>query len=110
MKTVKELFKLPQQIKVDVKKGETGVLIADLPEFELFTEANDLNELFINVNDLICTYYDIPTEYHNQIRFIPNDAAIQDLMAISREPMTNNLSQFTVDTFYTGDLCRSISP
>ncbi|MEK7571081.1 MAG: hypothetical protein AAB553_02295 [Patescibacteria group bacterium] len=108
MEAKNDLPKLPQYIKVDVKKSTTGILIADLPELDIFTEANDLNELFINVNDLIYTFFDIPKKYHDQVRFIPSDQTIQELVTISREEKTNNLSQFKVNTFYAGNLHRSI--
>ncbi|HWY79285.1 MAG TPA: hypothetical protein VNW29_02915 [Candidatus Sulfotelmatobacter sp.] len=109
MEAKNDIPKLPRFIKVDVKKSLTGNLIADLPDLDIFTEANDLNELFINVNDLIYTFYDIPKKYHDQIRFIPSDATIQELVAISREERVNNLSQFKVNTFYAGDLHKSIT-
>lgn len=110
MEVKNDLPKLPQFIKVDVKKSTTGILIADLPELNIFTEANDLNELFINVNDLIYTFFDIPKKYHDQIRFIPSDQTIQELVTIARGKQTNNLSQFRVNTFYAGGLHRSMMP
>ena len=71
MKKKIDFPKIPNSIEVDVKKGETGVLVAQLPKYSIFTEGNDLNELFIQVNDLIYTYFDIPKRYQNKICFVP---------------------------------------
>lgn len=100
--------KIPNSIGVDVKKGDRGVLIAELPKYSIFTEANDLNELFIQVNDLIYTYFDIPKKYHNKICFVPSIQAREKLVKMSEDTRTNTYSQFNVNTFYTEDLCRSI--
>jgi len=67
----KEFPQLPKTIKVDVSKGESGVLVAQLTEFEIFTEADTLNELWLQVNDLIYTYFDIPQKYQEHITYIP---------------------------------------
>lgn len=62
-----KLPKIPKTIQIDVRKGESGALLARLPEYDVFTEADDLNELFFQVNDLIYTYFDIPKEYQDEI-------------------------------------------
>ncbi len=108
MKLDIDFTKIPKSLKVDVKKGETGVLIAELPTLGVFTEAEDLNELFINVNDLIYTYFDIPKKYQDKICFVPNVFAREVLVKIAHEAKTKKFSQFQINTFYTEDLCKSI--
>ncbi len=66
-----DLLSLPQKIKVSVVKSNSGVLLAELPEYDVFTEADNLNHLYFQVNDLICTYFDIPKELQDEIRFVP---------------------------------------
>lgn len=108
MKLDIDFTKIPNSLKADVKKGETGVLIAELPAFGVFTEADDLNELFINVNDLIYTYFDIPKRYQDKICFVPNVAAREELVKAAHENKTKAFSQVRINTFYTEDLCKSI--
>jgi hypothetical protein len=103
-----DFTKIPKLLKVDVKKGETGVLIAELPSLGVSTEADDLNELFFNVNDLIYTYFDIPKKYQDKICFIPNVSAREELLKIAQHSKTSKFSEFKIKTFYTEDLCRSI--
>jgi hypothetical protein len=75
---------LPAQIEVQIQKGDSGVLIATLDEYSSVTEANDLNELFFNVNDLIYTIFDIPKKYQNEIQFLPTMEARINMVRIAR--------------------------
>lgn len=108
MKLDIDFTKIPKFLKVDVKKGQKGVLIVELPQFTIATEANDLNELFFNVNDLIYTYFDIPKKYQDKICFVPNVTAREQLVKIAQESAKSKFSQFKMQTFYTEDLFRSI--
>lgn len=108
MKLNMDFTKIPNTLEVDVKKGETGVLVAEISQFRIFTEADDLNELFINVNDVIYTYFDIPKKYQDKICFVPNVAARDQLVKIAHEAGTKHFSQVKINTFYTEDLCKSI--
>lgn len=63
-----DLNKLPQTITVKITKTVEGNFIAELTEYqEIFTQADNLEQLDSNVNDLIMTYFDVPKEYHNYI-------------------------------------------
>lgn len=108
MKVNIDFNKIPKYLKVDVKKGETGVLIAALPTLGVSTEAEDLNELFLNVNDLVYTYFDISKKYQEGVCFVPNVAAREILVKIASEPKTKRFSQFKLKPFYTEELCKSI--
>src|SRR5258708_30816746 len=85
-----DFTKIPNSLSVDVKKGETGALIAEVSDLKIATEANDLNELFINVNDLIYTYFDIPKKYQDMICFVPNNAAREALIKTASEDYKKN--------------------
>ena len=66
------MTKLPQKILVQVKRNRnTGVFIAELPEYDVFTEADDFNSLIFQVNDLICTYFSVPKSSHDKVFYIP---------------------------------------
>lgn len=108
MKLDIDFTKIPDFLKVDVKKGETGVLIAELPDYGVFTEAEDLNELFGNVNDLMYTYFDIPKKYHDEICFVPNTSAREELVKVAHSDKTKTFSHVRINTFYTEDLYKRI--
>ena len=76
-------FSLPAKIYLKVDKGKSGSLIATLPEYDVFTQADDLNELFFQVNDLIYTYFDIPQNIQNEIYYIPPRNAQENLVKIA---------------------------
>lgn len=61
---------VPPRITVKVDVDKNGVYGATLPEYDVFTEANDPLELEENINDLIFSFFDIPKELRKKIRFI----------------------------------------
>lgn len=75
---------LPVHIAVHIQKGDSGVLVAMLDEFNAVTEASDLNELFFNVNDLIYTIFDIPKKYQDEIQFLPSLEARINMVRIAQ--------------------------
>jgi len=64
---IKKSPKLPQVIKVKIIKTKEGTLIAELPKYDIFTEANSPLELDFNINDLIYTFFDVPKKYQGKI-------------------------------------------
>lgn len=108
MKKKHDLPKLPEQIAVSVRKGASGCLLAELPEYSIFTEADDLNHLFIQVNDLIYTYFDVPKKYQDQISFMPPTSVRYNLTRIAKQKTEQNVSKFSVSTSYTPDLFRTV--
>lgn len=63
---------LPNKIEVKVMKNpRTGVFIAELPEYDIFTESDSFNELIFQVNDLIYTYFEVPKKSHGNIWYMP---------------------------------------
>jgi len=65
---------LPTSINVKVFKGKSGRLIAELPEYDIFTEVDEgMAELLWGVNDLIFTFFDVPKKYHGNICYHPRE-------------------------------------
>lgn len=64
---------LPPKIKVKIFKGKSGVFIAELPEYDISTEADSILEVDELINDLIYVYFDVPKEYRKAIRYVSED-------------------------------------
>ena len=62
---------LPSKIRVKVIQEKSGFLFAELPEYDVFTEANSFNELLVNVNDLVYTFFDVPQKDRGKIVYMP---------------------------------------
>lgn len=62
---------LPSKIKAQVTKERSGILFAELPDYGIFTQADTPLELFINVNDLIYSYFDVPQKYWGKLWYAP---------------------------------------
>jgi len=96
--------KLPEKIAVEIKKGESGRYLAYLPEFDIFTEANNPAHLFFQVNDLIYTFFDISKKYQSQVCFIPPIEVRQQLSELDKI----KLSEIKFNTVYSPLLFRSL--
>ncbi len=70
------LTQLPRRIEVRVKRGQSGAYIAELPELNIFTECDSLEDINPNVNDLIFTHFDIPRQMQNKIWYKPEKTMI----------------------------------
>lgn len=66
-----KLCGLPKRIKVKVIKGKSGVYIAELPDYDIFTEADDLLDLILNINDLIYAFFEVSKKYQGKIYYLP---------------------------------------
>ena len=113
MKKITDFPKLPDRIKVSVIKGESGALLAKLPDYDVFTEADNLNDLVIQVNDLIYTFFDVPKKYHDDIFFQPERATQEMLVNIASRPSSKSSSQFNIRSYYSPemfDLLRRTQP
>ena len=109
MKQITDFPKLPESIQVEVSKGTSGSLIAELPEFDIYTEAEDPNDLFFQVNDLISTYFDIPKKYQEKINFVPCLEAREKIIKVGSKKTTNSYSELQFKTFYTPDVVKFLS-
>lgn len=109
MKKLADIPNLPEVIKVQVKKGDSGVLLVYLPDYDIFTEAEDLNDLFFQVNDLIYTYFDIPKKYQDKISFVPSHDSLEELVKLTHTPKTHKYSQIQVNTLYSPLLVKILA-
>lgn len=67
---MKKIIKLPENIKIRVLRGEMGKYIAELIDYNVFTEADNLCELDYLINDLIYIYFDVPVKMRKNIKYI----------------------------------------
>jgi len=95
-------FSLPAKIHVQVGKGKSGSLIATLPEYDIFTQAEDLNELFFQVNDLIYTFFDVPKNMQNEIYYIPPRNAQENLVKIAHS--SSGANHFQMKILYSEEM------
>lgn len=63
-------YNLPDSIQVTISKGESGVWIANIPDYDIFTEADNFWEIDDLINDLVFTYFDVPKELQASIRYV----------------------------------------
>lgn len=68
--STKQILRLPERIKVHLTRGASGVFIAELPEYDISTEADQFCDLDFLINDLIWIYFDVPEEYRKAIRYV----------------------------------------
>lgn len=68
---IQTILQLPERIKVHISKGSSGVFIAELPEYDISTEADSIWEIDDLINDLIWVYFDVPQEFRKEIRYVP---------------------------------------
>ena len=62
---------LPQKIKVKLIREDKGIIFAELPEYGIFTEADSFNELIINVNDLLWSFFDVKKGDRGSVWYLP---------------------------------------
>ena len=70
---IQPIRQLPERIKVHISKGSSGVFIAELPEYDISTEADSMWEIDDLINDLILVYFDVPKEFRKEIRYVPEE-------------------------------------
>lgn len=68
------ITELPNKILVKIMRDKSGVFVAELPEYDLHTEADTIWDLISNINDIIKLYFDIPKDKLSGIVFIPSIA------------------------------------
>lgn len=71
MKKNGHLSKLPEIIKVQVARTKEGNYIAELVDYDVFTQAKSFEELQFMVNDLIYEYFDLPKNIQNHVWYKP---------------------------------------
>lgn len=76
--------KLPKRILVEIKKAGSGDYLAYLPDFDIFTEADNPAHLIFQVNDLIYAYFEIPSKYQKQVHFLPSLEVLEELFDVKK--------------------------
>jgi hypothetical protein len=71
MKKSKYLLKLPNVIKVRVFRTKESNYVAELVDYDVFTQAKTSEELQFMVNDLIYEYFDLPKNIQNHVWYKP---------------------------------------
>ncbi|MCJ7740672.1 hypothetical protein MUP32_05170 [Candidatus Microgenomates bacterium] len=97
--TKKLLKTLPQTIKVKIEKTLHGKYFAELPEYDVFTEANNREELDFLINDLIYCLFDIPRQDQKNVWYRPKISRPTDLTKV------NTLNMFIVPSEYKSRYC-----
>lgn len=69
---------LPQEIKVRVHKSKHGKYIAELIEYDVFTESESPRELLNLINDLVYELFDVPKKYQKFIFYKPEENKVSD--------------------------------
>lgn len=80
--TKKILESLPPVINVKITKTNHGKYFAEFPEYDVFTEADNREDLYYFVNDLIFTYFDIPKKYQKEVWYMPKTNRPIDLTKV----------------------------
>jgi len=97
-----DVTNLPEVVKVKIVRGESGVFIAELPEYDVFTEADTLAELDFFINDLIYALFDIPKVWQGKIRYMPIEKPVRrkppELSISKHQPVPFN--RFSTTEFY----------
>lgn len=62
---------LPDRIKVKVHRSKYGKYIAELLEYDVFTETNKSDNLLNLINDLIYELFEVPKEYQKMVFYKP---------------------------------------
>lgn len=72
MSDIEKFNQLPSSFKIlALQNTKTGVCVAHFLDYDIVTEADDLFELIINVNDLIYTYFGVPERLRSKIKYLP---------------------------------------
>ncbi len=81
---------LPHEIQV-VITYEDGYYVAELPSYDVVTQATTMQDLVFLVNDLICALFDIPTSKQTNIWYKPS--------SVTAEPAPGTTAEPTHDTY-----------
>lgn len=87
------MAKLPSKIKVKIVRNlKTGVFLAELPEYDVFTESDSFSGLVFQVNDLIYTFFEVPKKFHGRfIYYPPQGNALEEQKPLPVNPIVFHL-------------------
>lgn len=95
-----KLPKLPDIIKVKIKRSKSGIYLAKLPEYDIFTEADSRIELDFNINDLIYTFFDVPKQFQGKIIYRPIKYPRKEMSNITKVDLPVSFQQFLMSDLY----------
>lgn len=72
---------VPEKVRVMILRGESGAYIAELPDFDVHTEADSPAELMFMINDLLYAYFEVPKHLRMFVRYVPEKP--EDALGIS---------------------------
>ncbi len=76
---------MPAQIKVRILEHKSGrAFYAELVDYDVFTEANNKDELEMMLNDLIYETFSVPQEYQRIIKYVLSENKDKDLEKIKK--------------------------
>lgn len=74
---MKQILNLPESISVRIARVASGAVIAELPEYNAHTEADNLFELQFMVNDLIYCIFNVPSALRKNVKYLPSSSQIK---------------------------------
>lgn len=76
---------MPSFIKINIMKSKIGRgLFAELPEYDVFTEADSEESLVMMINDLIYEVFEVPKEHQYKIKYVKEHGKDQKIIGIKK--------------------------
>ena len=97
--STQQILQLPEKIKVVLIKGSSGTFIAELPEYDIFTEADSIGELLLSINDLLYEYFDIPKAMQGTFTYKPKQTE-EAIPNRTNVPLSIVYQQYLLRSFY----------
>lgn len=97
--STQQILQLPEKIKVVLIKGSGQTFIAELPEYDIFTEADSIGELLLSINDLLYEYFDIPKAMQGTFIYKPREAT-ETVPTHINVPLSITYQQYLLRSFY----------
>lgn len=86
--TMSNVVRLPSEIKVKIFQGKSGKWIVELPQFDLFAQADSPLEFDFLINDLMYISFDVPKGLQKYIRYVAKKpaerAGLKDLLMFQK--------------------------
>lgn len=76
---------MPASIKVKIMKLKAGRgLCAELPEYNVFTEADSEEKLVNMINDLIYEVFEVPKEHQYKIKYVKENKNSKKIIEVKK--------------------------
>ncbi len=97
--STQRILQLPEKIKVVLIKGSGQTFIAELPDYDIFTEADSIDQLLFSINDLLYEYFDIPKAMQETFMYKPKEAT-ENIPNRVNVPLNITYQQYLLRSFY----------